>query len=106
MWYISILPRLSIGCQESFFNLNCNISVSEAIFFIGLTPFSVIVLLLLKLVACLGASGKVISGFPQGSVLGPLLFIVYTADVKYSVRSSWVMYADDMKIYSAFVNSE
>jgi hypothetical protein len=33
--------------------LNCNISVSEAIFFIGLTPFSVIVFLGLKLVACL-----------------------------------------------------
>jgi ribonuclease P/MRP protein subunit RPP40 len=52
----------------------------------------------------LSASEKVISGVLQGSVLGPLLFIVYTADVKYSVRSSWVMYADDMKIYNNSLN--
>jgi ribonuclease P/MRP protein subunit RPP40 len=51
-----------------------------------------------KVGGVLSASGNVISGVPQGSVLGPLLFIVYTTDVKYSVRSSWVMYADDMNI--------
>jgi hypothetical protein len=57
-----------------------------------------------KVGGVLSASEKVISGVPQGSVLGPLLFIVYTADVKYSVRSSWVMYADDMKIYNDSLN--
>jgi hypothetical protein len=57
-----------------------------------------------KVGGMLSASEKVISGVPQGSVLGPLLFIVYTADVKYSVRSSWVMYADDMKIYNDSLN--
>jgi hypothetical protein len=57
-----------------------------------------------KVGSVLSASEKVISGVPQGSVLGPLLFIVYTADVKYSVRSSWVMYADDMKIYNDSLN--
>ncbi|KAH0815226.1 hypothetical protein GEV33_007565 [Tenebrio molitor] len=44
------------------------------------------------------------SNYRPGSVLGPLLFIVYTADVKYNVRSSWVMYADDMKIYNDSLN--
>jgi hypothetical protein len=57
-----------------------------------------------KVGGVLSASEKVISGVPQGSVLGPLLFIVYTADVKYNVRSSWVMYADDMKIYNDSLN--
>jgi hypothetical protein len=57
-----------------------------------------------KVGGVLSTSEKVISGVPQGSVLGPLLFIVYTADVKYNVRSSWVMYADDMKIYNDSLN--
>ncbi|XP_068896501.1 uncharacterized protein [Tenebrio molitor] len=61
-------------------------------------------LIQVKVGGVLSASEKVISGVPQGSVLGPLLFIVYTADVKYSVRSSWVMYADNMKIYNDSLN--
>ena len=43
---------------------------------------------------------KVLSGVPQGSVLGPLLFIAYTADLKISIESPFAMYADDIKLYN------
>ncbi|EFA09338.1 hypothetical protein TcasGA2_TC001664 [Tribolium castaneum] len=40
------------------------------------------------------------SGVPQGSVLGPLLFITYCADLSRVITSPWSSYADDIKIYS------
>ena len=43
--------------------------------------------------------GNVKSGVPQGSVLGPLLFIIYVNDVPDHVQSNLVMFADDTKIY-------
>lgn len=41
----------------------------------------------------------VISGVPQGSVLGPILFILYVADLRQSITSRCAFYADDSKIY-------
>ena len=42
----------------------------------------------------------VVSGVPQGSVLGPLLFILYVNDIPDLVSSKVKMFADDIKIYT------
>ena len=53
-----------------------------------------------KVGASLSDLTAVESGVPQGSVLGPLLFITYIADLKTEIQSRCLFYADDLKIYN------
>ena len=51
--------------------------------------------------------GPVISGIPQGSILGPLLFVLYINDLPDLVKSSTIMlFADDSKIFKKMAKEE
>ena len=43
--------------------------------------------------------GYVTSGIPQGTVLGPLLFVVYINDILENISSEGFLFADDTKIF-------
>lgn len=47
----------------------------------------------------LSGAHRVTSGVPQGSVLGPLLFIIYVSDIDQDMLCRTSMYADDTKLF-------
>ena len=49
---------------------------------------------------------SVLSGIPQGTVLGSLLFVVYINDILDKVKSHGLLFADDAKIYRAITKKE
>lgn len=49
---------------------------------------------------------QVWSGVPQGSVLGPVLFLVYVNDILDNLTSNGKLFADDAKIYRKIKSSE
>ena len=47
---------------------------------------------------------KVKSGVPQGTVLGPLMFLLYINDINQNISSSLRMFADDCVLYRTITN--
>ena len=49
---------------------------------------------------------SVLSGVPQGTVLDPILFLIYINDISRNITSQTKLFADDMKVYRVLRDSK
>ena len=52
------------------------------------------------------AWSNVTSGVPQGSVIGPILFLLFVSDITDEVHSDMILFADDTKLYRRIISDE
>ena len=77
---------------------------------ITVNSFSWIKNFLLDRTQCVQVSGtrsswiSVTSGVPQGTVLGPLVFLIYISDIVHNLNSKIKLFADDAVLYSEVSN--
>ena len=48
--------------------------------------------------SCKSKLVNAVSGVPQGSIFGPLLFLLYTAELFYILENKLIGYADDFTL--------
>ena len=72
--------------------------VFQDILFLGYQVFFLIVIKV-KVAGSYSDYRNVSSGVPQGSVLGPILFLIYVNHIAANITSKYKIFADDIKMY-------